>query len=175
MSGTQDIQALEWRLIDAHGEPLTEWRRTAAPFNVVAALVHIETRSARSTAPAPATLPTMQEIMLREAMACEGIPVDARERVIATVLSGRLPDGLRPEPLPAPRKTGRDLKPGDCATTDFNGRGRCDRVEIVARRERAALSKSGIQYQVKPWLRNSVPKSWIDADWFTPVIPSNKG
>lgn len=72
--------------------------------------------------------------------------------------------------LDDPTKTGRDLQPGDYATTDFNQHGRRDRVQIIARREGIAVSQSGIQYKVQPALKNSGTTHWIDADWFEPAI-----
>ena len=62
--------------------------------------------------------------------------------------------------------TGRDLYQGDAALTDYNGIGMTI-VEVVSRREQRG-SQSGIQYQVKPALRNGHPGAWYDADWFEP-------
>lgn len=69
-------------------------------------------------------------------------------------------------------RQGRALQPGEFAVTDFNGHGAMTRVEIMARRERRG-SQSGIQFLVRPALRNSTLQSWIDADWFEPAPPPN--
>ena len=69
-------------------------------------------------------------------------------------------------------RQGRALQPGEFAVTDFNGPGPMVRVEVMARRETRG-SQSGVQFLVRPALRNSTAQSWIDADWFEPAPPPN--
>jgi hypothetical protein len=64
-------------------------------------------------------------------------------------------------------KAGRQLKAGDEALTDFNGRG-LTLVKIVDRAE-GRNSQSGICYRVTPNLKGCDKQSWIDADWFDPA------
>lgn len=63
--------------------------------------------------------------------------------------------------------TGRNLQPGDYATTDFNGPGPMTRVRIVERLDRRAC-QSGVLFRVDPPLRNGTLDTWYDADWFQP-------
>jgi hypothetical protein len=68
---------------------------------------------------------------------------------------------------------GRELQPGDMATTDYNAQWRPTKiglatVEIVERREQTG-SQSGIQFRARPNLRNGHALDWYDADWFEPA------
>lgn len=63
---------------------------------------------------------------------------------------------------------GRELQPGDYATTDFNGPGTVTRVKITARSE-TQRSASGITFRVAPKLKNSSRYAWLDSGWFKPV------
>lgn len=65
---------------------------------------------------------------------------------------------------------GRNLQPGDNATTDYN-KGLITRIEIRERREQPG-TQSGIQYRVFPVLHGGYPSTWYDADWFEPVAPN---
>lgn len=69
-------------------------------------------------------------------------------------------------------KSGRNLKIGEKAITDFNDGGLVARkhsiVTITDRKEVDRGCQSGILYRVQPTLRNCQPDDWIDADWFEP-------
>ncbi len=65
---------------------------------------------------------------------------------------------------------GRNLQPGDKATTDYN-KGLITHVEIRERREEPG-TQSGIQFRVFPVLHGGYPSTWYDADWFEPVAPN---
>lgn len=62
---------------------------------------------------------------------------------------------------------GRNLKAGDEALTDFNGRG-MTLVRIVERVE-GVVSQSRICYRVDPPLKGGNSMTLYDADWFEPV------
>lgn len=64
-------------------------------------------------------------------------------------------------------KAGRQLKAGDEAMTDFNGRG-LTLVRIVERVE-FRQSQSGILYRVAPSLKGGDASTLYDADWFDPA------
>lgn len=68
--------------------------------------------------------------------------------------------------------SGRNLKVGDKAITDFNDSGWISRkhsvVTITGRKVVDRGCQSGVLYQVQPTLRNSQADDWIDADWFEP-------
>lgn len=65
----------------------------------------------------------------------------------------------------------RNMREGDEAVTDYEGR--LTRVVIIDRKE-GCRSQSGIMYRVRPALRNTTERDWIDADWFQPVIATEK-
>lgn len=67
-------------------------------------------------------------------------------------------------------KAGRQLKAGDEALTDFNGRG-MTLVRIVERFD-GMRSQSGILFSVSPALKGGREDSLYDADWFEPA-PAN--
>lgn len=64
---------------------------------------------------------------------------------------------------------GRNLQPGDKATTDYN-KGLITKVEIRERREQPG-TQSCVQYRVFPALHGGYPSTWYDADWFEPALP----
>ena len=70
-------------------------------------------------------------------------------------------------------KAGRNLKEGDEALTDFNGRG-MTLVRIVARIE-GTSSQSRICYRVSPPLKGGDARTQYDADWFEPCPPDLLG
>lgn len=84
---------------------------------------------------------------------------------------GPMKEGVASAEIPGRPRIGRDLQPGDQATTDYNGIGTSTLVQIVERLDRREVghSQSGIVFRVEPPLRNGTPGSWYDADWFRPV------
>lgn len=68
--------------------------------------------------------------------------------------------------------TGKSLKPGDWALTDYDGR--VKRVRIVAedRQRTFGHSQTGVVFQLEPGsLRHQTPDSWYDSAWFVPYLP----
>lgn len=62
---------------------------------------------------------------------------------------------------------GRDLKVGDKATTDFNGKPLFE-VTIIDRTDKHQ-SGSGIMFRVNPSLKYGNENTWYDADWFQSI------
>lgn len=62
-----------------------------------------------------------------------------------------------------------DLKIGEDVWSDWT-QGRWTKVQVTARRE-AKGSQTGVQYQVRPALRNCSLDDWLDAAWFYREIP----
>lgn len=65
---------------------------------------------------------------------------------------------------------GRKLKPGDEATTDYNGK-----ITVVRIMEKmnSRGCQSGILFRVYPQLNNNDAMAWYDADWFSPLDQEN--